>query len=167
MYLQAYASQKASVFSEQAKLISQGKPFLDTNQSFPLNSSTRQYRDQFSFLLKQELVEKFNDHYSLVLLIGSDYESRTFSLIVQTIAEQHDLNFATANIDGKPKQLINPRFRQFTDVYQVKKLADKFQVQVFPSLFVIGKHNQEILVAGSATASDIYERLINYFYKQG
>lgn len=166
LYLQSYAVQKATKFSDQAQLLTQGNPILDNNAAFPSLAVSRPYREQFAQRFKGHLIENLNHHFALLMLIGDDYESKTFSGLVSLLAERYGVSLTFANTTGKeiPELQGHP---QITDQAEVFRLIDKTKAISVPTLYGIDAKDTKIIVSGPVDMEALEQRIINYLRTSG
>lgn len=165
LYLQAFANQKAWVFSERAKLVAQGNDYLDNNGAFPNLYTARAYREQLAKHIRATLFNKFQDKVGLILLISSDYESRAFAQLVGLFSLKYNMKFVTANLHGKfQPDLAN--YNQITNLREVAQLVRKQQAQIYPTLYVVNRNQTATLVTGAIDSDELEQRMLRYLFKQ-
>lgn len=165
LYLQAFANQKAWVFSERAKLVAQGNDYLDNNGAFPNLYTARAYREQLAKHIRATLFNKFQDQVGLILLISSDYESRAFAQLVGLFSLKYNIKFVTANLHGKfQPDLAN--YNQITNLREVAQLVRKQQAQIYPTLYVVDRQQTSTLVTGAIDSDELEQRMLRYLFKQ-
>lgn len=165
LYLQAFANQKAWVFSERAKLVAQGNDYLDNNGAFPNLYTARAYREQLAKHIRATLFNKFQEQLGLILLISSDYESRAFAQLVGLFSLKYNIKFVTANLHGKfQPDLAN--YDQITNLREVAQLVRKQQAQIYPTLYVVDRQQTVTLVTGAIDSDELEQRMLRFLFKQ-
>ncbi|WP_222987503.1 conjugal transfer protein TraF [Psittacicella hinzii] len=164
LYLQNYATQQASLFSEQVTLLTQGNALLDNNGVFPQNAVARQYREQMAAHTRRMVLSHYAHKLLLVFTLAGDFESKNFAILAAQNAEALGIKVVIAAIDGQ----VIPELRKFEYLPAEEALAfaDNAQVEILPTVHVFSLEKGEVLVEGATDIQDFEMRLLRFMYKE-
>lgn len=165
LYLQTYASQQASVFSEQAQLVTQGNAILDNNAVFPQNAVARQYREQLAAQMRRELIRTHAAQLTMIFTISGDYESRNFTALAAKAASNLGIKVQIYEVNAQ----VYPELAQYwhmTDLKRINEFINSAPIEMVPTVNLFSPTGGVFLVEGATDLQEFEMRIVRYLYKQ-